>query len=350
MGQTPRSESCLVLAIETSCDETAVAVVDGGRRILSSVVASQLDLHRQFGGVVPELASRKHVELLLPVLDQALREADLRLADIDLVAATRGPGLVGALLVGLTAAKALALALDRPFVGVNHLEGHLYANFLQSAGEKEDAPILPLVCLIASGGHTELVYMRAHGDLELLGQTRDDAAGEAFDKVARELGLGYPGGPAISRLARQGDPEALAFPRAYLEAGSLDFSFSGLKTHAVRLLTARRQGRLTFTDADFCAGFQEAIVTVLVDKTLAAVQKTGVQQVLLAGGVVANWRLRQEFQRRTQQAGLRLHAPAPWLCTDNAAMIAAAAYYAYHSGQRSSLALDADPSLVVGVR
>ncbi len=334
----------ITLGIETSCDETSVALVGEGRDIYANVITSQLELHQEFGGVVPELASRKHVELILHVLEQALHEADLTLGNVDVVAATRGPGLVGALLIGLTAGKTLALALDRPFVGVNHLEGHIYANFLVG----DEVPGWPLVCLIASGGHADLVYMNGHGQFKLLGRTRDDAAGEAFDKVARELGLGYPCGPAMSRLAREGDPEALDFPRAYLEPGSYDFSFSGLKTHAVRLIQSRRQGELDFTDEDFCAGFQESIVEVLVDKALAAAVDRKVDHIVLAGGVAANWRLREEFQGGADRLGLKFHVPPPRLCTDNAAMIAAAGHYRYKNRGPSELSVDADPNLTVG--
>jgi len=312
-----------VLAIETSCDETAVAIVKDGHEVLANKVASQLDLHDEYGGVVPELASRKHVETILPVLDEATQEAGLELSCIDLVAATQGPGLVGALLVGLTAGKALAFALDKPFLGVNHLEGHIYANFLGNSQPIE----WPLVCLVASGGHADIIYMEDHGEFRLLGRTRDDAAGEAFDKVSRELG------------------GRLDFPRAYLEEGSLDFSFSGLKTHAVRLIESRRAGDLEFSEADFCAGFQEAIVDVLVEKTMAAVDQTGVGQVLLAGGVAANWRLREQLERSAAARDVAFCVPPPRFCTDNAAMIGAAAYYGCRNGRSSGLDTDADPNL-----
>jgi N6-L-threonylcarbamoyladenine synthase len=331
----------LVLAVETSCDETAVALVQGGRRVLASSVASQLDLHEKYGGVVPELASRRHVEALLPVLNEALDDTGASLETVDVIAATQGPGLIGALLVGLTAGKALSFALNKPLVGVNHLVGHIYANFLM----RDFSPQWPLVCLIASGGHADLVFVRGHREVELLGRTRDDAAGEAFDKVARELGLGYPGGPPMSRLARRGDPSALDFPRAYLEEGSLDFSFSGLKTHAVRLLEAREEGPADFSYEGFCAGFQEAVVEVLANKALAVAEKLGVKQLLLSGGVGANWRLRELLKQGSEERGISFSVPPPKLCTDNAAMIGAAGYYLWREGYASELSLDADPNL-----
>ncbi|MGE5592121.1 MAG: tRNA (adenosine(37)-N6)-threonylcarbamoyltransferase complex transferase subunit TsaD [Betaproteobacteria bacterium] len=331
-----------VLGLETSCDETACAVLgaDGsceasGLRLLSNVVASQVDLHKRFGGVVPEVASRRHVETIIPVIDQALGDAGLRLSDVTAVAATRGPGLVGAVLVGLSAAKAVALARQLPFVAVNHIEAHIYANFLEHPDLRP-----PFVCLVVSGGHTDLVYLRDHGSYEVMGRTRDDAAGEAFDKVARVLGLGYPGGPAIDAAARSGDPEAVRFPRTFLEEGSYDFSFSGLKTAVLNHVRKVNTGL-----ADVASSFQEAVVDVLVEKTMRAALAKGVEVVALAGGVAANSRLRERMAVRASEAGLRLVFPSPGLCTDNAAMVACAGYFRLVRGERSVLDVPAIPDL-----
>ena len=336
----------LILGIETSCDETAAAVVEQGRIIRSSVVASQIEVHQKFGGVVPEVASRRHLELMLPVIDEALRQAGVTLADIDGIAVTKGPGLVGSLLVGLAAAKALALALGVPFVGVNHIEGHIYANFL-SHPELEP----PLVCLTVAGGHTALVYVPDYGRYEILGSTRDDAAGEALDKIARVLGLGYPGGPEIDRLARGQDPGRYELPRAMLEEG-YDFSFSGLKTAALNLLNRARQRGEEIDVAAFAASFQEAVVDVLVAKTMRAAAEKRVRSVIMAGGVASNSRLRERMTQAARELGdaaglgeMRVYWPAPALCTDNAAMIAAAGYYRLLAGERSPLSLNAEPSL-----
>ncbi|HLN64336.1 MAG TPA: tRNA (adenosine(37)-N6)-threonylcarbamoyltransferase complex transferase subunit TsaD [Symbiobacteriaceae bacterium] len=328
----------LILGIESSCDETAAAVVAGGRKVLSNIIASQGDLHKKYGGVVPEIASRKHLEAVLPTIEEALAAAGVTMADIDAVAVTHGPGLVGALLVGLSAAKALAFALDKPLVGVNHLQGHIYANFLV-----EQQPEFPLVCLIVSGGHTDLLYMTGHGQMELLGRTRDDAAGEAFDKVARSVGLGYPGGPAVEKLALQGNPEAVPLPRAHTDS-PYDFSFSGLKTAVLQY--AQRTGTLNDQQrADLAASFQRAVTGVLADKTLKAAQAKGVKQVILAGGVAANGALRRAMTEALASHGIRLGYPPPVLCTDNAAMIAAAGHYLWQAGVRHDLDLNAVPSL-----
>ena len=328
----------LILGIESSCDETAAAVVAGGRRVLSNIIASQVDLHKKYGGVVPEIASRKHLEAVLPTIEEALATAGVTLQQIDAIAVTHGPGLVGALLVGLSAAKALAFATDKPLVGVNHLHGHIAANFLV-----ENPPEFPLVCLVVSGGHTDLIYMEGHHHMELLGRTRDDAAGEAFDKVARSVGLGYPGGPQVEKLATQGDPTAVPLPHARTE-GPYDFSFSGLKTAVLQY--AQRTGPLNDQQrADLAASFQRAVTGVLADKTLKAARAKGVRQVILAGGVAANGALRQAMREALEPHGIRLGYPAPVLCTDNAAMIAAAGHYLFEAGVRSELDLNAGPSL-----
>ncbi len=319
-----------ILGIETSCDETAAAVVEDGRRILSSVVASQIDVHGVYGGVVPELASRMHVEAILPVIEQALEGAHLRAEEVDAIAATQGPGLVGALLVGLSAAKSMAYALEKPLIAVNHLEGHMHAAFL--GGESVDRPF---VCLVASGGHTALYLVEPDGLSRFLGSTRDDAAGEAFDKVAKLLGLGYPGGVVIDRLAMNGDPKAFTFPKAFMEKESLEFSFSGLKTSVANFV--RRHGLPkpvgeidvpggSYRVEDLVASFQEAVVDVLVVKTMRAAAACGTGDVAVVGGVAANRRLRERLTQAAAEGKLNLHLPPPQYCTDNAVMIAAAAY------------------------
>ncbi len=328
-----------VLGIETSCDETAVAVVED-RTVLSNAIASQVDLHARFGGVVPELASRAHVEALNPLLEQALDEARCRIADVEGVAVTVGPGLVGALLVGIAAAKAIALATGVPLIGVNHLEGHIYANFLEH-GEPEP----PYVCLVVSGGHTMLVHMPEEHRYEVLGQTVDDAAGEAFDKIARFMGLGFPGGPVLDRLAREGDPNAIAFPRAMADSGDYDSSLSGLKTAVLRYVKAETEAGRAVDPADLAASFQEAIVDVQVGKTIRAALDKGVRTVLLGGGVVANSRLRERIEAEGARAGLRVLFPSLPLCTDNAPMIACAGASRLARGERTSLEVGADPGL-----
>lgn len=330
------TESCVVLAVETSCDETSAAVVENGRYVLSNIIASQVDLHKKFGGVVPEIASRKHLEMVIPVIHEALETAGTALEDIDVLAVTKGPGLVGALLVGVSAVKAIAFARKLPLVGVNHIEGHIYANFLE---HRELNP--PFVCLIVSGGHTQLVYMKSHGDYEIMGHTRDDAAGEAFDKAARALNLGYPGGPVIDKLARKGDPNKIEFPRAYLEEGSLDFSFSGVKTALLNYINSKKQKNQEIVVEDVAAGYQEAIVDVLVDKAFQAVKRKKVDVLTLAGGVAANSRLRQKLVERGQEEGVKILYPGIHLCTDNAAMIASAAFYRYKKGDIADLSLNA---------
>jgi len=328
-----------ILGIETSCDETAVAVLDDGE-VRSNLISSQTDLHARFGGVVPEVAARAHVQALTPLLDEALERAGTRFSDLDGVAVTVGPGLVGALLVGMAAAKSVALAAGIPFVGVNHLEGHIWANFLEHG-----PPEPPYVCLIVSGGHTMLVHMPEVHRYEVLGQTVDDAAGEAFDKIARFLGLGFPGGPALDRLARDGDPDAIAFPRAMIESGDYDFSLSGLKTAVLRYVRAEREAGREVDPADLAASFQEAIVDVQVAKTIAAATDKGVGTVLLGGGVVANTRLRERVEKDGAGAGLRVLFPSIALCTDNGAMIAAAGASRLARGERTPFDVPADPGL-----
>jgi len=321
-----------LLGIETSCDETAAAVVEEGREILSNIVASQVDIHARYGGIVPEVASRQHLIAIIPIIQQAMAQAQARWSDLDGIAVTAGPGLAGSLLVGVNIAKAIALAKNLPLVGIDHLEAHIYANWLE--GKK---PVFPCLCLIVSGGHTELLLMRGHGDYLPLGRTRDDAAGEAFDKVARILGLGYPGGPAIEQAALNGNGALHPLPRAWLK-GSDDFSFSGLKTAVLRLVEEKPK----LPPADVAASFQQAVVDVLVTKTIAAAQRVGAKQVALSGGVAANRLLRQDLNGRSP---LPVLVPSPPLCTDNAAMIASCGYFHLKAGHTSGWDLDVAPNL-----
>jgi N6-L-threonylcarbamoyladenine synthase len=331
----------IVLGIETSCDETAAAVLDGGRKVLSSVVASQEDVHAPYGGVVPELASRRHLEVVVPVIRRALAEAGMGLRDLDGIAVTQGPGLVGSLLVGCSAAKALAWAHGTPLVGVNHLEGHIYAAFLE-----ERAPEHPFLALVVSGGHTALYVAAEPRRYARVGQTRDDAAGEAFDKVAKLLGLSYPGGPAIERAAAGGDPRAIRFPTANMSDGAPDFSFSGIKT-AVSL-HVRRAGPLSTAEiADVAASFQATVVKTLVRKSLRAGQRLGIRRLVLTGGVAANTALRQALQAECGERGWELFIPPRALCTDNAAMIAAAGHDRLEAGERAPLTMNADPGMAL---
>ncbi len=328
-------ESTVILAIETSCDETAAAVVMGGNDVLSSVVSTQIDLHAQYGGVVPEIAGRAHLDLLNPVIAQAIRESGIDDSRINAVAATHGPGLIGALLIGVSAAKALALTWEVPYIGVNHLEAHLYAALL------EDPTLeMPLVVLLVSGGHTMLIEMRGHGQYKLLGRTIDDAAGEAFDKVARFLGLGYPGGPAIDAIARTGDPRAMSFPRAMMNDG-LDFSFSGLKTSVINYV----RNNPAANTADVAACFQEAVVDVLVSKSRKAADLIGAKGLVLGGGVAANSLLRDRFMEMCESEGHRGLLPSRAMCTDNAAMIGSAAWYRWRSDGPTTLDSGAFPNL-----
>lgn len=328
----------IILGIETSCDETSVAVVRNGKEILSNLISSQVDIHRRFGGVVPEVASRQHVEVILPIMEEALAQAGVGLHDVDAIAVTYGPGLVGALLIGLSAAKAISYAADIPLIGVHHIAGHIYANrFVQEFD-------FPLIALVVSGGHTELVWMKEHGAYEVIGGTRDDAVGEAYDKVARSLGLSYPGGPEIDRLASEGK-DILSFPRVYLEPESFDFSFSGLKSAVLNRLNQASQKGEELSKADVAASFQAAVVEVLVDKTIRSARERGAKQVLLAGGVAANRALRAELNRACAKEGIPLIIPPASLCTDNAAMIAAAGQILYEKGMFAPLDLNAYPNL-----
>ena len=329
----------LVMGIETSCDETSVAVVEDGRRILSNIILSQIDKHAVFGGVVPELAARSHLEGIIQVIDTALRQAGVGLKEIGLIAGTYGPGLIGGLLVGLSAAKAIALSTELPFIGVNHVEGHIYANFL---AHQELAP--PLLCLTVSGGHTNLIYMPEFAKYRILGQTRDDAAGEAFDKVARVLGLGYPGGPYIDRLAVEGHP-VIQLTQTDALANTYDFSFSGVKTAVVNLVNSYKQKGRTIPQADLAASFQEYVVSTLADRTFRAVESLGVNKVLLSGGVAANSQLRARFKELGGERGAQIYYPPLELCTDNAAMIAACGYYRFCRCGPSGLDLPANPRL-----
>jgi N6-L-threonylcarbamoyladenine synthase len=332
-----------ILAIETSCDETSAAVVKNGREILSNVISTQIDIHKKFGGVVPEVASRKHLENVNLIVQEALQQANIKLAEIDAVAVTSGPGLVGALLIGLTTAKALAYSINKPLIGVNHIEGHIAANYIQ---HKELQP--PFVCLVASGGHSHIVKVRDYDSFEILGRTRDDAAGEAFDKIARALGLGYPGGPLIDKLSAEGNPASISFPRAFLEDGSYDFSFSGLKSAALNYLNSMKMKEEQINIADVAASFQAAVVEVLAEKLVRAAVEHNSKYAVLAGGVAANSRLRQELQRLGEQRGIEVRYPSPILCTDNAAMIGSAAYYRFIKGTSSDMTLNARPNLTIG--
>lgn len=332
----------IILAIESSCDETSAAVVRNGRDVLSNIISSQIKDHKKFGGVVPEVASRKHIENISHVIDTALNEAGLSFDDIDGIAVTYGPGLVGALLIGLTTAKALAYAKKLPFIGVNHIEGHVYANFIQ---HKELEP--PFVCLVASGGHSHIVNMVDYGKYEIMGITRDDAAGEAFDKIARALGLGYPGGPLVDNIAKEGNSAAIDFPRAYLEEGSYDFSFSGLKSAVLNYLNSLNMKGIKPNIADVAASFQQAVVDVLSDKLIAAAEEKKSPYAVLAGGVAANSRLREELKKKGAKKGIKVLYPDPILCTDNAAMIGSVGYYKLIRGEVSDMSLNAVPNLTL---
>ncbi|MBQ9074785.1 MAG: tRNA (adenosine(37)-N6)-threonylcarbamoyltransferase complex transferase subunit TsaD [Mogibacterium sp.] len=330
----------LTLGIETSCDETAVSVVADGRDILSNVISTQISIHTQFGGVVPEIASRRHLENINGVIDKALTDAGVCIGDIDLVGVTYGPGLVGALLIGVAAAKSIAYACDIPLVGVNHMHGHIAANYLEHHDLEP-----PFMSLVVSGGHTNIVNVPDYNRCEKIGGTRDDAAGEAFDKVARVIGLGYPGGPKVDKAAREGRRDAIDFKRVWLEPGSYDFSFSGLKTQALNYLNSERQAGREINVNDVAASFQEAVVEVIAEKAVRAAAEYGQKRIVMAGGVASNTRLRELISEKAAAEGIDVLRPSPVLCTDNGAMIASAAYYAYKAGERSGYDLDAVPAL-----
>lgn len=334
-----------ILAIETSCDETAAAVVRNGREVLSNIISSQIEVHKIYGGVVPEIASRRHIEKINQVIEEALNEANTTLDEIDAIGVTYGPGLVGALLVGVATAKAISFAKKKPLIGVHHIEGHLSANYIEN---KELEP--PFLCLIVSGGHTHLVVVKDYGEYEIIGKTRDDAAGEAFDKVARAIGLGYPGGPKIDRLAKEGNGQAIVFPRAHIEGAPYDFSFSGLKTAVLNYLNTCEMKHEDVNLADVAASFQEAVVDVLVSRTVQAAKDLGMNKVAVAGGVAANSALQRAMFSACADNGLLYYHPSPILCTDNGAMIGAAAYYEYIKGRYSGLDLNAVPNLKIGER
>ncbi len=331
----------ITLGIESSCDETSAAVVLNGRRVLSNVISTSLDLHKVYGGVVPELASRKHVEYIVPVIDSAIKEAGITKERIDYIGVTYGPGLLGALLVGLSAAKAMAFALNKPLVGVHHIEGHISANFL----EYEDLEP-PFVALVASGGHSHIVYCSDYGEFKIIGRTRDDAAGEAFDKISRELGLGYPGGPAVDKAAALGNPNAISFPRVHFK-DSLDFSFSGLKTAVLNFVNKSRMKGEPLNAEDICASFQRSVVDILTENTFKAAKEHGCNKVVLAGGVAANSGLRNSFTEEARKNGMGFYRPSPILCTDNGAMIASAAHYAAMKNRFSGLDLNAFANLSI---
>ena len=333
----------LSLAIETSCDETSAAVVKNGREVKSNIILSQIDIHKKFGGVVPEVASRNHVQDINPVIKEALDKAEVGFKDLDIISVTYGPGLVGALLVGLASAKALAFALDIPLVGVHHIEGHIAANYI--AHENLEPPF---ICLVVSGGHTHLVKVSDYGKYEILGRTRDDAAGEAYDKVARAIGLGYPGGPLIDKLAKEGNPEAINFPRTYLEEGSYDFSFSGLKSSVLNYLNSMKMKEQPIVEADVAASFQASVIDVLSTKLIRACKENGLKRAAIAGGVSANSALREHLDNLCKKEEIDFYYPPLELCTDNAAMIGSAGYYEYINGYTSSLDLNAKPNLKLG--
>ena len=335
----------LILAIESSCDETAASVVKNGRCVLSNIISSQIAIHTLYGGVVPEIASRKHIEKINQVVEAALKEADVTLDDIDAIGVTYGPGLVGALLVGVAEAKAIAYAKKKPLVGVHHIEGHVSANYIEHPDLEP-----PFLCEIISGGHTHLVIVKDYGSFEILGRTRDDAAGEAFDKVARAIGLGYPGGPKIDKLAKEGNPHAIDFPRAHMEDAPYDFSFSGVKSAVLNHLNKCRMTGEPFVEADFAASFQQAVVDVLVDNAIRAAKDYHMDRLAIAGGVASNGALRAAMEAACEKEGIRFYRPSPIFCTDNAAMIGVAAYYEYQKGTRHGWDLNAVPNLKLGER
>lgn len=344
-GNIMENKDVLILAIESSCDETAAAVVRNGREVLSNVISSQIELHKLYGGVVPEIASRKHIEKINQVIEEALQEANVTLDDLDAVGVTYGPGLVGALLVGVAEAKAIAYAKNLPLVGVHHIEGHISANFIEN---KELEP--PFICLVVSGGHTHLVCVKDYGSYEIIGRTRDDAAGEAFDKVARAIGLGYPGGPKIDKLSKEGNPDAIIFPKANIKDAPYDFSFSGVKSSVLNYINGCKMKGIEYNNADIAASFQKAVTDVLVENAMQAVKEYGIPKLAIAGGVASNSTLRTAMKCACEHRGIEFYHPSPILCTDNAAMIGAAAYYEYMRGTRHGWDLNAIPNLKLGER
>lgn len=334
-----------ILAIESSCDETAAAVVKNGRHMLSNVIASQIDIHKKFGGVVPEVASRKHIEAVNWVVEEALKQANMNLNDIDAIGVTYGPGLVGALLVGLQYAKGLSYGAKKPFIGVNHIEGHICANFIE---HKELEP--PFMCLVVSGGHTFIVNVEDYGKFQVIGETRDDAAGEAYDKIARAIGLGYPGGPKIDKISKEGNENAIKFPKANFHEETLDFSFSGVKSAVLNYINNATMKGEEINKADVAASFQKAVVDVLVDNVIKACNMKKVNRIAIAGGVASNLKLRGRLMEEGKKRNIDILFPSPILCTDNAAMIGSAAYFEFIKGERASLDLNAKPNLKLGER
>ena len=335
----------LILGLESSCDETAAAVIKNGRTVLSNVISSQIDIHKEYGGVVPEIASRKHIERINTVIEEALKEAGVGLKDLDAIGVTYGPGLVGALLVGVAEAKAICFAADIPLVGVHHIEGHVSANYIEN---KDLEP--PFLCLIVSGGHTHLVVVKDYGEFEILGRTRDDAAGEAFDKVARAIGLGYPGGPKIDKLSKEGNPDAITFPKTKIEDAPYDFSFSGLKSAVLNYINKAKMMNEEFNPADLAASFQKNVMDTLTEKTIHAAKELHINKVAIAGGVASNSTLRNSMEEACRKEGLRFYHPSPIFCTDNGAMIGVAAYYEFIKGTRHGWDLNAVPNLQLGER
>lgn len=344
-GCMMENKDVLILAIESSCDETAAAVIKNGREVLSNVISSQIALHTLYGGVVPEIASRKHIEKSNQVIEEALAEAGVTLSDITAIGVTYGPGLVGALLVGVAEAKAIAYAAGLPLVGVHHIEGHISANYIEN---KELEP--PFVCLVVSGGHTHLVIVKDYGEYEIIGKTRDDAAGEAFDKVARAIGLGYPGGPKVDKLAREGNPHAMEFPRAHIEGAPYDFSFSGVKSAVLNHLNSCQMKGEEVNRADLAASFQASVIEALVSRAIRAAKEYHFDKLAIAGGVASNTALREALQSACEKEGIHFYYPSPVYCTDNAAMIGVAAYYEYQRGTRHGWDLNAVPNLKLGER
>ena len=334
-----------ILGIESSCDETAAAVIRNGREVRSNIISSQIAIHTEYGGVVPEIASRKHIEKIDDVISLALKEADCTFDDIDAIAVTYGPGLVGALLVGVAEAKALSFALNKPLVGIHHIEGHISANYIENKGLEP-----PFACLIVSGGHTHLVVVEDYGKYEIVGRSRDDAAGEAFDKVARAVGLGYPGGPKIDKAARNGDPHAIDFPRGTVADNPYDFSFSGIKSAVLNYINKAKMKEETINVPDLCASFQEAVTDSLVSRAIGLCKERGYKKLAIAGGVASNSHIRSRLESECAENGISFYRPSPVLCTDNAAMIGCAGYYEYLKGRRDGLDLNACPGLKLGER